>query len=134
MKKALFLSLIFAAVFLFAGCTKKEGEEVLRPADYTVVSYEDIPNELLSEIDEKKKEDFKITYQSDGWLYIARGYGIQTSGGYSITVKEVSLADNGVYFDSELIGPNPGEAVNKLATYPFVVVKLEDTGASVIFR
>ena len=74
------------------------------------------------------------TYSADGWLYIARGYGMQNSGGYSIAVKEVSMADNAVYFDSELIGPKQGEAVNKLATYPYVVVKLEDAGQSVVFR
>lgn len=59
---------------------------------------------------------------------------MQNSGGYSIAVKEVSMADNAVYFDSELIGPKQGEAVNKLATYPYVVVKLEDAGQSVVFR
>ena len=104
------------------------------PVDFTVVSFDDIPKELAAEIESKKSEDFRITYSADGWLYIARGYGMQNSGGYSIAVKEVSMADNAVYFDSELIGPKQGEAVNKLATYPYVVVKLEDAGQRVVFR
>ena len=102
-----------------SGCSKAESEEKLTPADFTVVCYDDIP---------------KLTCISDGWLYIARGYGKQNTGGYSIAVKEVSVSDNAVYFDSELIGPKQGEAANKLATYPYVVVKIEDAGRSVVFR
>ena len=117
-----------------SGCSKAESEEKLTPADFTVVCYEDIPKDFLREIEEKKETDFKLTYISDGWLYKARGYGKQNTGGYSIAVKEVSVSDNAVYFDSELIGPKQGEAANKLATYPYVVVKTEDAGRSVVFR
>lgn len=117
-----------------SGCSKAEPEEKLTPADFTVVCYDDIPKDFLREIEEKKETDFKLTCISDGWLYIARGYGKQNTGGYSIVVKEVSVSDNAVYFDSELIGPKQGEAANKLATYPYVVVKIEDAGRSVVFR
>ena len=117
-----------------SGCSKAESEEKLTPADFTVVCYDDIPKDFLREIEEKKETDFKLTCISDGWLYIARGYGKQKTGGYSIAVKEVSVSDNAVYFDSELIGPKQGEAANKLATYPYVVVKIEDAGRSVVFR
>ena len=117
-----------------SGCSKAESEEKLTPADFTVVCYEDIPKDFLREIEEKKETDFKLTCISDGWLYIARGYGKQNTGGYSIAVKEVSVSYNAVYFDSELIGPKQGEAANKLATYPYVVVKIEDAGRSVVFR
>lgn len=117
-----------------AGCSSETKEAELTPIDFTVVSFEDIPKDFLTQIEEKKASDFRLTYTSDGWLYIARGYGAQNSGGYSIAVKEVSGADNAVYFDSELIGPRQGEAVNKLAAYPYVVIKLEDSGQSVVFR
>ena len=117
-----------------SGCAKTGDEEQLTPVDFTVVSFDDIPKDFLAQIEEKKSADFRLSYTADGWLYIARGYGQQSSGGYSIAIKEVSMSDNAVYFDSELIGPNQGEAVNKLATYPYVVVKLEDAGRSVVFR
>ena len=128
------LMLVVAGILL-TGCDKKgEGQAELTPLDFTVVSYDDIPKEFLAEIDKSKSEDFRLTYQSGGWLYIARGYGMQQSGGYSIKVTEVSMADNALYFNSELIGPKQGEAVNKLATYPYIVVKVEDSGQSVVFR
>lgn len=123
-----------AVAAFISGCSKNAEEEKLTPVDFTVVSFDDIPKDFLGELEEKKTSDFRLTYLSDGWLYIARGYGTQSSGGYSIAIKEVSMSDNAVYFDSELIGPKQGEAVNKLATYPYVVVKLEDVGRSVVFR
>lgn len=131
---ALMIMMTAIGMVFMSGCGKAGKEAKLVPVDFTVVSFDDIPKELTAEIESKKSEDFRITYSADGWLYIARGYGMQNSGGYSIAVKEVSMADNAVYFDSELIGPKQGEAVNKLATYPYVVVKLEDAGQSVVFR
>ncbi len=127
------VGIVMSAVAV-SGCAKTGGEEQLTPVDFTVVSFDDIPKDFLAQIEEKKSADFRLSYTADGWLYIARGYGQQSSGGYSIAIKEVTMSDNAVYFDSELIGPNQGEAVNKLATYPYVVVKLEDAGRSVVFR
>ena len=124
---------ILVLVLGVSGCDSKTDEE-LTPVDFTVVSFDDIPKDFLAQIEEKKGMDFRLTYAADGWLYIARGYGEQSSGGYSIAVKEVSMSENAIYFDSELIGPRQGEAVNKLATYPYVVIKLEDAGRSVVFR
>ncbi len=123
-----------AVMVSVSGCDREAEDENLTSVDFTVVSFEDIPKDFLTQIEEKKNADFRLTYTADGWLYIARGYGAQNSGGYSIAIKEVSMSDNAVYFDSELLGPKQGEAVNKLATYPYVVVKLEDAGRSVVFR
>ena len=33
-----------------------------------------------------KAGEFKLTYTANGYLYIARGYGMQDTGGYSIQV------------------------------------------------
>lgn len=135
---ALVLVVVIAGIVMSAaamcGCDRKGGSEELTPVDFTVVSFDDIPKDFLAQIEEKKSADFRLTYTADGWMYIARGYGTQETGGYSIAVKEVSMSDNAVYFDSELIGPKQNEAVNRLATYPYVVVKIEDAGRSVVFR
>lgn len=132
------ISLIMAFMLIMAclgGCSGKgTAEEELNPLDFTIVTYDDIPKELMDMIDKEKAEDFRVTYQSEGWLYIARGYGLQNSGGYSIAVKELSRADNAIYFNSELIGPGQDEVVNRLSTYPYIVVKTEDLGLNVVFR
>ena len=140
MKRGKIAGILITSIFVLmlgvlTGCGKKtEVNEELKQLEFTVVPNEDVPKEFLETIEREKEQEFKLTFTSEGWLYIARGYGKQKSGGYSIMVKEVSLAHNAVYFDSELIGPSPEEAVNKLATYPYVVIKTEDTGNSVVFR
>lgn len=135
-KKISIVMVIMLFITGFSGCSKgcSGTDKELSPLDFTVVTYDDIPKELMSMIDKEKAQDFKLTYQSEGWLYIARGYGLQNSGGYSISVKELSGADNAIYFDSELIGPGQDEVVNKLSTYPYIVVKTEDLGLNVVFR
>lgn len=35
---------------------------------------------------------------------------------------------------STLIGPSAGEAVNKLATYPYIVIKTEATDNNILFE
>ena len=78
---------ILVLVLGVSGCDGKTEEE-LTPVDFTVVSFDDIPKDFLAQIEEKKSMDFRLTYAADGWLYIARGYGEQSSGGYSIADRK----------------------------------------------
>ncbi len=131
--------LLAAAVFctagLLAGCAALTAKsEKIRDLEYTVVKEEDLPEELRLQIDEKKEARFKITYQSDGYLYIASGYGEQETGGYSIAMKELYLSDNAVYFDTELCGPQKGETINHAPSYPYIVVKTEAVEKPVVFQ
>ena len=83
---------------------------------------------------EKQKEPFQMTYATDGYLYIAKGYGTQGTSGYSIRVTEVYEAAEGIVFSSELLGPAKDEPVLQVETYPYVVVKLKDLGLDVLFQ
>lgn len=92
--------------------------------DYTVVKEEEIPEEMRSLIEEKKGQEFQMTYQSGEYLYLLKGYGQQMSGGYSIQIEELSLGESAIYFKTLLIGPSKGEKVSKEPSYPYIVVKL----------
>ena len=88
------------------GCGwKKTGVEKLRDLDYTVVGEAELPEELKTEIEARKAEDFKMTYLLDDALYIVHGFGMQETGGYSIQVQALYLAENAIYFETDLIGP-----------------------------
>ncbi len=52
----------------------------------------------------QKEEEFRLTYSAGSDLYLAVGYGAQSSGGYSIQVKELYLTENGIVLDTELLG------------------------------
>ena len=133
-KRALLLLLAFLAAF-FAGCGgKQEKPEKIKDVEYTVQEESQVPEELLAKMKEKQKEPFQMTYATDGYLYIAKGYGTQSTSGYSIRVTELYEAAEGIVFFTELIGPGREEPVLKVETYPYVVVKLQDPGLDVIFQ
>lgn len=125
-----------AAIGIMAGgCGMvRDNTEKLNNIDYTVLSPEEFPQELLETIDEKKAKTFRVTYSDGGYLYICVGYGQQPTGGYSICVDELYETANGIYIDTTLKGPQTGEDISQAASYPYIVVKIEDIGKSVIFN
>ena len=128
--------LFLLPLLLFAGgCgMKKTGSEKIRDLDFTVLKEEEIPEKLMEEIEEKKEDDFKMSYTLDDYLYIVRGFGMQETGGYSIQVQEVYLTENAVYFDADLIGPKSGEVQEKAVSYPYIVVKVQRQEENVVFE
>lgn len=124
----LLLPLLLAACGL--GTEENGGEEL----SFTVVEDADMPDQLKTILNEKKAEPFQFTYSTDSWLYLAKGYGSQKSGGYSIAVKQLTMAEDGVHFVTELIGPSQQDPVSQTVTYPYIVVKIEFTDKSVVFE
>lgn len=127
---------VFCAILLMitTGCaavTKKT--EKVRDLEYTVVKEEDIPEALREQIEEKKANRFKLTYEDGEYLYIASGYGEQETGGYCIEMEELYLSSNAIYFSAQLYGPQKGEDVTKAVSYPYIVIKLEDLDQPVVF-
>lgn len=132
--KRLFL-LLCVAVFLLCSCsiTKEDGDKV-QDLDFTVVSEDEIPPELLSMIEEKKTEAMKHTWTNGDYLYVIIGYGEQKTSGYSIAVDEFYLGKNAIYVDTSLIGPSKEENVNETLTYPYIVIKTQKREEPVVFR
>ncbi len=135
--KMILLFLCIGLMISLCSCSLGEGNiEKVRDLDFTVVTEKEIPEKLMTIINEKKETPFKLTYTTEkkDYLYIAVGYGTQNTGGYSIAVEELFLADNAIYFDTELIGPNPNEAVTSALSYPYIVVKTEYSDMPVVFE
>lgn len=139
MKQVIFkkIALILCCILItltFYGCKKEQSEvKKLKDLEFTVVEEADLPEELLTSINEKKSTPFKMTYSNDNYLYIVRGYGEQRSGGYSITADELFLAEDGIHFKTTLIGPGKDELVTQVITYPYIVVKTEFLDQKVIW-
>ncbi len=138
MKKIRGISLILLIVLLGlvnTGCKKDKNEiKKIRDLEFTVVNDEELPGELKEVIDEKKENPFRFSYSNKDYLYIIEGYGMQNSGGYSVSVEEVFLAENAIYFNSNLIGPSQDDTVSQGVTYPYIVVKLEFIDKKVVFE
>lgn len=129
------LFLLAACCGMLSGCSV-EATNGTKVADlaYEIVEESDIPEEILTEIEEKKAADFKTSYELDGELYIVRGYGEQETGGYSICIRDCYLTSNAILFDTELVGPRKGEKVSASPSYPYLVIKMENRDESIIFE
>jgi len=122
-------------MMMLSGCSLLSEERVkLRDLDFTVLAEEKIPEELLSIVNEKKAEAFKLTYSDKDYLYICIGYGEQATGGYSIAVNELYETDSAIYVNTELLGPEPSEKSNPTPSYPYIVLKTEYLDKTVIFE
>lgn len=135
MKKRRKLLICFVCMVLLCGCSMSSTERIkLRDLDFTVLSEEKIPQELKTIIEERKAQEFKLTYSDKENLFIVIGYGEQQTGGYSIAVNELYLTDNAVYVSTSLLGPDAEEKGKQQASYPYIVIKTELVDETVIFE
>ena len=122
---------------LLAGCSeKKDPMEKIKDLEFTVLSEDNIPEELKVVIEEKKDTSFKMTYQDNGFMYICVGYGEQVSGGYSIAVNALYLTENAIYADTTLLGPDPSDPAagkKNSVSCPYIVLKTEFIDKPVVF-
>ena len=118
---------------VYACGQKQDTMAKIKDLECTVLAEENIPEELLEKIEDKKEEAFKMTFEDQGFLYICVGYGTQKTGGYSIAVNASYETTNAVYIDTNLIGPSPEEKSNPVESYPYVVVKTEFIEKPVVF-
>lgn len=121
--------------FCISGCSVTDlGGTKKQELDFTVLEKEDIPEELKTEIEEKKDEPMKLTYTDQGQMYLVRGYGKKDTSGYSIEVKEIYETENAVHIRTELKGPGEKEQVIEKHTWPYFVVKLDYQDRHVVFE
>lgn len=122
-------------LLFLCGCSIQTNKrEKLRDLEYTIMEGSEVPRELGDILEKRKEKEFKLTYEEEGKLYLCVGYGEQKTGGYSITVKELYLSENAVYFDTNLIGPGKGEETSGEKSYPYLVVQTENVEKPVVFQ
>ncbi len=135
LKKWIALLLLVCGMMGLTGCTMLSEERVkLQDLGFTVLSEEVIPEELKTIIDEKKADPFKLTYSDDAYLYIVIGYGQQNGGGYSIAVNELYLAEESVYVNTTLLGPEQKDTGSKVPSCPYIVLKTDFIDKPVVFE
>lgn len=134
-KRLALWGILLAFFWAAAGCTMLSEEKIkLRDLDFTVLSEEKIPKQLLAIIEEKKASPFQITYTDNVNLYICIGYGEQETGGYSIAVEELYLTDADIFVSTSLLGPESSDKDNKTPSYPYIVIKTEFLEQTVTFE
>ena len=124
------LAALMAACLLtgcsIAGAPEENGTE----PEYTIVAQEDLPEELLGQIETAKAQEMKFSYADADAFYIVRGYGEQPAGS-SIRILRLLSTDEGILFDTELLG---GDDAQTTSAYPYIVVKLLCDEQNVVFE
>lgn len=121
-------------MILLTGCvTKHSRGSRIGDVEFTVTDREDVPQELKDMIEENKKTPFQMTYADQGQMYIAEGYGEQPTTGYSVEVSELYETEDALHIRTALLGPEKGEEIKEIATFPYVVVRLEYIEKDVLF-
>lgn len=134
MKKIISILCLAVLLFSLGGCRMiRIEEESKKPLSYTVMEESQLPEELKELINEKKEAEFQIAYQKGAELYLAKGYGRQMSGGYSVQVKEFSESSNAMFFETKLLGPTE-KVQGGEPSYPYIVVKTEYRDGPVQFQ
>ncbi len=119
---------------LLAGCGLSKSAVVkVRDLEFNVLGEAEVPQALKEVIDENLETEMKLSYQNEGELYIARGFGEQSTGGYSIAVEQCYLGEDGIHVKFQLIGPSKEEKLAQEPSYPYVVIKTEDLEETIIF-
>lgn len=119
--------------FVCVSCSKKQDEKVM-DIEFTVCDDSRVPDKLLEQIEKRKTNKFGISYNDGDNLYIAKGYGRQETGGYSIRVTDLYTTAESVVVKTELIGPGEKDLVLRGASYPYVVVMTENIDLPVDFE
>lgn len=118
---------------ILTGCAMLSSESVkVRDLEYTVLSSQVVPEELMALIEEKGGEPFQFTYRDKTNLYICIGYGTRENTGYQIVVEELYLTESAVYVQTILLGPK--EKGEKSPNNPIIVIKTENLEQQVIYK
>lgn len=134
-RKMIQAALVVLMTILLMGCSENQGRtRKLQDLKFTVLSQEQLSEELKAITEEKKEESFKLTFVDEDNMYICVGYGKQPTGGYSISVTELYETENAIYIHTNLLGPSAEEAKKKSPSYPYIVVKLEKLDKTVVFE
>lgn len=135
MKKRFISISCFMIVLSLLGCaTGTDKTEKLRDLEFTVLDKDEIPESFMEEISKRVEKGFKLTFEDQGYLYIAEGYGEQETSGYSIEVAKLYETENAIYVQTDLIGPSNEEEIVERPTYPYIVLKTESIDKNVVFR
>ena len=125
-------------VVILAGllvCIKFEAvdKKRVRVLEYEVVLEENIPGEIMGELQGFSKSVCRCSYICSDSLYIVVYYGEQATDGYTVEINELYESSNAIFVETTLKGPTSYKDVKEEESYPYVVLKLKLSDKKVVF-
>ncbi len=117
------------------GCAVTDtNSEKIKDVEYTVVSVGELPAEVENLIESNEKSKMQLSYTDQGVTYVIRGYGAQSSSGYSIEILEVYETETTICVATNLLGPEKDEEIITVETYPYIVIQIEESEKPIMFE
>jgi hypothetical protein len=101
--------------------------------EYKVLSEEEIPIEILEEIEKYKEESVQCSYICSDKLYIVVSYGMQDTSGYTVEVNDLYESSNAIFVKTTLKGPASLKEAKEEITYPYIVLRISLSDKKVVF-
>ena len=116
-------------------CIKFEAvdKKRVRVLEYEVVLEENIPGEIMEELQGFGKGVCRCSYICSDSLYIVVYYGEQATDGYTVEINEPYESSNAIFVETTLKGPTSYKDVKEEESYPYVVLKLKLSDKKVVF-
>ena len=135
-KALIILVIVIACGFVFWACGSDSRPEKTGEISYAIVPENEVPEELMKLIDERKESEFRLSFSEGEDLYLVVGYGRQETGGYSIQIKDLYLSGDVIYLDTELLGPLPEETADAKdsTAAPWLAGKMQQMNKTIYFE
>lgn len=102
---------------------------VERPVSFTNVDITEMSNKEIKTWLDQNSQNRGVYYKTvEDTTYILACAGEKTTGGYSVAINEITMVAPGSLFVSASVnGPAPDAMVTQAITYPFLLVKINET-------
>lgn len=131
------LSIVMVFFMLcFMGCSKQQ-ENPSNPLEFELCDDTMIPDSFLELIGEKKDEQFKMSYACNDCIYIAVGYGMQSTNDRIVCLKELKINDSAIFISTGLYTKNHvgnPEYSSEPSICPYIVIKCKTNNKPICYE
>ncbi|WP_270181558.1 protease complex subunit PrcB family protein [Alkalihalobacillus sp. CinArs1] len=135
------LLLTIVIAFVISGCQNNAeptdtngGEEVSEEIDFEIVQMNNAPNDIQTTLQQKWIERATFAVPSGDHLYIIITRGEMPTGGYSVTIDNITKEGNKLLVTYYTTDPKKDDMVTQAITKPFTIAKIDHTNARINFQ
>ncbi|MFZ5942793.1 MAG: GerMN domain-containing protein [Bacillota bacterium] len=123
MKRLLTFFLIILFIIGIAGCSTKEGGDVISPVDIVEREIEQMPEYMQSHLEELRNSENYFAFNLDDGILLFASRGLKNTGGYTISFAQAGIQGGKLYVQVITTDPKPDENVTQALTYPYALSK-----------
>jgi hypothetical protein len=113
---------------------KPSGKGVTAKVSFENVDIQNAPQTIVTWVESHGTNAIKASKTEGAYTYILVSDGMKPTGGYSVTVTDISVVNQQVVVKSKVTSPAPGDIVTMALTHPKALVRIAKTELPVIIQ